>query len=297
MLAVVSGEALVMGGRTGAATTIDTNTAIELTGDIPASSSAPFTIAPSWAAKSALPLDRRDARAVVYGGQVYVSGGLSGSDIFLSSLDRYDPGTDTWTALAPMSTARCGHGACIAGDLMLVFGGQTTGFNADATVEGYDLTAGSWAGSYTSMSAARSHFGFATIEGRVHAFGGAGSGGSPIQTAERYDPKSNSWTALSNLPEALSGVLCLKEGGRWKLFGGENSGGAVSDRIYVYDRSEDSWTLAGKALPYPARDLCGFTAVHSWTHRGNAQKAEFCLIGGGHDGSGFRPDVFRFSTR
>ena len=45
-------------------------------------------------------------------GMAYVVGGFCGGTEHLSSVERYDAASDTWRPVAPMRTARAGHGAC-----------------------------------------------------------------------------------------------------------------------------------------------------------------------------------------
>ena len=54
---------------------------------------------------------RRGAGAAVIGGKLYVAGGFNGN-VVLDSVERYDPLTNRWEALAPMRVARDGLGLC-----------------------------------------------------------------------------------------------------------------------------------------------------------------------------------------
>jgi len=42
----------------------------------------------------------------VLDGKLYAVGGFNDDDQFLSSVERYDPVTNAWEAVAPMATAR-----------------------------------------------------------------------------------------------------------------------------------------------------------------------------------------------
>jgi N-acetylneuraminic acid mutarotase len=77
----------------------------------------------------------------------YLTGGWNGSAL-VDTVLRYDAGSDSWTELAPMQTARAGHEAAFMHGKLYVAGGETE------TVEAYDPNTDSW--SYVSdMSSSR----------------------------------------------------------------------------------------------------------------------------------------------
>ena len=78
-------------------------------------------------------------------GKLYAVGGFGGpEDEDLSLVERYDPATNTWEAVAPMSIARDGHGMAVFGGKLYAVGGEDkTGAVLDS-VEGYDPTANMW---------------------------------------------------------------------------------------------------------------------------------------------------------
>lgn len=56
---------------------------------------------------------------------------------------RYDPKTDTWTAVAPMSLSRDAVGVCLLGDRLYAVGGYD-GQSYLNTVEAYDPQTNEW---------------------------------------------------------------------------------------------------------------------------------------------------------
>jgi len=56
---------------------------------------------------------------------------------------RYDPKTDTWTLVAPISTPRDAVGVCLLGDRLYAVGGYD-GQQYLSEVEGYDPQANEW---------------------------------------------------------------------------------------------------------------------------------------------------------
>lgn len=57
--------------------------------------------------------------------------------------ERYDPKTDTWTMVAPMSVARDAVGVCLLGDQLLAVGGYD-GQQYLTLVEAYDPILNEW---------------------------------------------------------------------------------------------------------------------------------------------------------
>ena len=61
---------------------------------------------------------------------------------------RYDPQTDVWTAVAPMSISRDAVGVCLLGDRLYAVGGYDGQVYLN-TVEAYDPQTNEWAQVYT----------------------------------------------------------------------------------------------------------------------------------------------------
>jgi hypothetical protein len=170
----------------------------------------------------------------------------------------------------------------------------------------FDLQAESWVtGSFPAMSTARSHFGMGVDPdtGMVLVFGGegTGAGGPPLASVECYDPIAGAWSAKANLPRAVKGALCLREGYHLVLIGGEafhpTLGTVMTERIRIYEHLSDTWTESKASLPARCRDLYGCTSAVSWTHRGTSQSDTFCLFGGGFDGVNRCTGFYRFYRR
>lgn len=60
-----------------------------------------------------------------------------------SSVERYDPKTDTWTMVAPMSLARDAIGVCLLGDQLVAVGGYD-GQHTSTICEAYDPIQNEW---------------------------------------------------------------------------------------------------------------------------------------------------------
>ena len=99
------------------------------------------------------------------------------------------------------------------------------------------------------------------------------------------------------MPVALKGPLCLLENGSLKLLSGELLNGRMTDLVFEHDAVTGAWRVAEWRLAVGARGRYGCTGIHAWSNRGAVQRDEFCLLGGGDDGTGVRDGFFRVYTR
>jgi len=123
--------------------------------------------------------------------------------------------------------------------------------------------AGAFAGwtSVSNLPAARSHFGAASVGGKVYAVGGYGSGG-PQSSVYVYDPAQPAlgWLSISNLPAAREDLAVASAGGKIYALGGYGSGGSQST-VYVYDPAQPAlgW-LSVSNLPAARQELAAASA-------------------------------------
>jgi kelch-like protein 17 (actinfilin)/kelch-like protein 20 len=80
--------------------------------------------------------------AAAVDGKLYVMGGFDGQNR-LSSVERYDPATNAWEAVAPMSTARSCSAAAVFDGKLYVMGGHD-GKNWLSSIEQYDPAKNEW---------------------------------------------------------------------------------------------------------------------------------------------------------
>jgi hypothetical protein len=147
-------------------------------------------------------------------GQLYVFGG-SGPSAILSTVEAYNPATNTWTTKASMPTARAALAAAPGADGQLyVFGGtRFIGIIPSvSTVEAYNPATDSWT-TQASMPGALSGLAAAPgADGQLYVFGGASAiGGSPLSTVQAY------------LPAGLSGTGRFSGSDRVGLFHGDGT--------------------------------------------------------------------------
>ena len=210
--------------------------------------------------------------AAVLDGKIYAIGGFVGQD-HKGSIDRvfeYDPASDAWRALAPLSTPRGSVSAAVLDGKIYVIGGRVTTADGDwhsngvvATHEVYDPATGKWTEA-APLPKARDHMVVAAVDRKIHAIGGRFAGNDDmIDWHDVYDPATKSWTLAPPLPTARGGVSGTVYKGMILVVGGEDE-----KRTYLeneaYDMKADRWL---KLAPMPAgRHGHGVAAVGEFAY-------------------------------
>ncbi len=241
-----------------------------------------------WAAlqTAGAPAGRDFHTAVWTGSQMIVWGGTRRSTFastFYADGGRYDPATDSWTALpttsAPARRAR--HTAVWTGSQMIVWGGvnDTTNY-ADGGCYKPSVNAWTAVPSTGAPSARGSHS--AVWTGTEMIVWGGYNGGS-FNNGGRYNPAGNCWTAVpsAGAPAARSLHTAVWTGSEMILFGGDGGSlGCLAD-TWSYAPyapavriSPSGSTSAVVAWPvwYPTLRLCQTTdlGATTWTTVTNA---------------------------
>ena len=124
---------------------------------------------------------------------------------FLNLNEAFDPldPIATWTAKAPMPTARAGFAISAASDAtsekIYVIGGEVVGSHdctTVQTVEAYDPATDNWTTNLAEPPAKRWRAAAGTLRGIIYLVGGVSSAGGVcgevVGTVEAYDPVANS---------------------------------------------------------------------------------------------------------
>src|SRR6476619_4159661 len=105
-------------------------------------------------------------------GKFYVAGGRTGNtedSVNLTSLEAYDPATNTWEQRAPMPTGRSEIAVAAFNGELFVFGGELPGVYAN--VEAYNPVTNTWR-QEASMSVARHGIWASVIGNKIYMPGG-----------------------------------------------------------------------------------------------------------------------------
>lgn len=193
----------------------------------------------TWTGRAPLPTPRYDLSVAVVNGILYAIGGSlfdpSCSCVRqVGTVEAYDPATDTWTARAPMPTARSSFGAATLNGVIYAVGGADwrealgLGLSWISATEAYDPATDSWT-TRAPIPTPRFWLGAAVLDGALYVAGGAVPNGSTVMSTdafEAYDPVTDAWTPKQRLPSPIEmmGVAALN--GLFYRVGGNGIPGA-----------------------------------------------------------------------
>jgi hypothetical protein len=190
--------------------------------------------------------------AAVYDGKIYVFGGLTATTK-LATVERYDPGTDSWDTRSAMPTARYGSSAVTRDGKIYVLGGVNASNQIVKTVEVYDPVNNTWS-TAADMPTARCRL--AAVlgpDGKIYAIGGSTTSTLDLagysSVVEVYDPGANTWTIAAALSTPRVGLAAATSAGKIYVFGGYGKPPGYAARFLVstevYDPAVNSWSTAG----------------------------------------------------
>ena len=195
------------------------------------------TVTDTWTRRADMPTPRNALSTAVVDGKVYAIGGwgydrpeggwesidptMTGQDF--STVEVYDPETDTWATRADMPTPRSHMTVSALGGKIYAIGGgarivaQRSG-EQRPLLEVYDTGTNRWARA-ADLPTARSALSSSVVDGRIYVMGGASSSGPTSSTEELlrtmrilsvvevYDPASGRWTKAADLADRTGLVL------------------------------------------------------------------------------------------
>jgi N-acetylneuraminic acid mutarotase len=197
----------------------------------------------SWKALAPMPTPRGAALAVTIDNKIYVIGGegmhpgdqprplwfVGAAHRSLSTVEEYDPATNTWTSRMPMSTPRNHVAGGVVNGKIYVIGGRVgsvfvgSSDNLDL-VEVYDPATDKWGASLNRMPDARSGTGWGVYNGKIYVVGGEFSDNrmrGAFRALEAYDPATDRWDILQQLrfPRHSAGTAFI--GNKLHVVGGD----------------------------------------------------------------------------
>jgi sulfatase modifying factor 1 len=192
-----------------------------------------------WEEKAPVSVARfADDGVEVLDGKIYFVVGSGPSAV----AERYDPATNQWETLNPMSVARPGVAAAVLNGKIYAIGGEGL-----SSVEIYDPQTGQWSAGPVLPSEVK-HGAAITVGGKILLAGGKNSANQDLDQVLELDPATNQWSQKPPMPTARYGLkLVLVEGKIWAIGG---YGGAYLVTIEIYNPEGDSWT-AGPSLNTP----------------------------------------------
>ncbi|MFC1605214.1 kelch repeat-containing protein [Planctomycetota bacterium] len=199
----------------------------------------------AWKQIDDIPTPRTCATSAVVNGKIYIIGGWTSEpdSIGISTVEEYNPATDTWTKKADMPTARDSSpsSAVVDGKIYVIGGGDPINWHLP-TLEEYDLATDTWT-QRTDMPTSRWGLATCAVDGKIYAIGGGGDRGNwaGLKVVEQYDPLTDTWTRKASMPTGLWGLCANVVNGKIYAFGGRPERQAGSD-TFEYDPTIDTWT-------------------------------------------------------
>jgi len=236
----------------------------------------------TWTPKASYPAAVGLPAAVTDGTNVFIMGGVTSSgftSVPQKTLYRYNVAADTYTPLAPFTTATWNHAAVYLNGKIYKFAGTGPATASTNALEIYDVATNVWsAGATYPLSVS---FVSAFAQGNfIYAAGGLASAGS-VTTAKtyRYDPATNVWddAAMADLPGPRWGGAGAFVGSHGVVAGG-HVGPSLSSSAVTWDLASNTWSTAG--------DMLGARRRMS----GAVLSGNFHVIGGASSGSSFTND-------
>jgi N-acetylneuraminic acid mutarotase len=183
----------------------------------------------TWSTRAQMPVFSSCGGSAVIQSKLYVFSGCTrsgtGAQIPAGFLDRYDPATNTWTALhtAPVSHFQPVVGA-VAGKLYVV-GGTDAANTVTGRVDMYDPATNTWS-TRASMPTPRVGAAGNAVPGKLEVIGGR-SGTTYYGTVEAYNPVSNTWSTQSSMPTTRAALGVGGLNGFLYAIGGRNGAGVL----------------------------------------------------------------------
>lgn len=214
----------------------------------------------TWTTKASMPTPRMSLASAVVNGIIYVFGGdnvvvtQSNQNSFkpVTTVEAYDPATNTWTAKASMPVARERFAAVEANGIIYVMGGlipDGSGFVTTATsMYAYTPSTNTWSAAKATMPSAQSYISASAVNNVIYVLGGQSS-----NINQAYDIVTNTWSTKAAMP-VVNG---------WNVsFAANSSVYATSGSFMdVYSPVSNTWTSKSVQNGYSSRSYSSLSIV------------------------------------
>jgi len=203
----------------------------------------------AWSTLTPLGTARQEVAVAELDGKIYVIGGINSTPAFLSSVEIYDPDTDSFSAGPALPFLLHHTTANAVGGKLYVIGGWSDFFATprDIVLE-LDPQVGNWV-ARASMPTARGSPAAAVLDGKIYVAGGWPT--SRSKDFAVYDPAADSWQTLSDLPSGRNHLAVAAADGRIFAVGGRtdlNAGVGNVATVDAFDPVAGTWSSVA-ALP------------------------------------------------
>jgi len=215
-----------------------------------------------WTVKAPIPTPREGLAVGVVNGILYAVGGQilhpgvgpgdGGHWEFLSTVEAYDPSTNSWSTKAPMPTPRSRLSVGVVDGILYSVGGtgsETVGPSLTLdTMDAYDPVRNTWT-ARAPMPTRRYGHAVGVARGILYVVGGSTETG----LMEAYDPITNRWTVKAPMPTprvwpgvgVVNGILYVVGG---LCCGCCEPADKILGTVEAYDPTTNTWTAKAPML-------------------------------------------------
>eukprot|EP00296_Roombia_truncata_P000010 JP435665.1.p1 GENE.JP435665.1~~JP435665.1.p1 ORF type:complete len:737 (+),score=221.44 JP435665.1:53-2263(+) len=227
--------------------------------------------------------------------KLYAIGGWDGA-VNLQTVEVYDPTTNAWENIAPMTCKRRGLAAAALNGLIYVVGGWDGEHYLDS-VEVYDPRVGKWQ-IECKMTYARCYGAATAMDGKLYVVGGY-YGNRNLDTVECYDPRTQTWTPCARMATPRRGVGLVVSEESVQVWDGQQTVDKVERYLYAvggwngthnldtverYDPEANEWTVVER-----------MSSARSSVSTANLGGKLYAI--GGWDGSRYLNTVERYQSK
>ncbi len=181
-------------------------------------------------------------------GKVLIAGGFVGNGNALSSVELFDPTSNTFTSGENLSTPRASHTATrLPNGKILIAGGYNGDYLNSAEV--FDPTTNKFTRTGRMVTGRSGHVATLLNNGKILLAGGVGTGWTFLGNAELYDPKTNTFTTTGEMMTARESHTATLLNDGTVLIAGGHKGRRSEITIYtsaeIYNPVSGTFTAAG----------------------------------------------------
>ena len=191
----------------------------------------------TWSTISDMPTDRAAMPTCVVNEKIYVIGGgnlRNGQFSWLSTVEEYDPETDTWSTKADMPRPTTLFPACeVDGKIYAIGGNNNLTYHKNIVV--YDPSIDTWE-LKAEIPTPRNGLSACYMNGKIYTIGGWRTGYGCMKVVEVYDIGSDTWSKKTGLPFTIGYHTSFAVNGKILIISGEASdAGPLYSSVYEYD--------------------------------------------------------------
>ena len=189
----------------------------------------------TWTKKADMPTPRWGSSTSAVNGKIYAIGGYkldNGNLVGLSTVEEYNPTTDTWTKKTDMPTPRATGSASVVNGKIYVVGGYD-GKKDLSTVEVYNPATDTWTRKADMPTARWCCFSAGAVNGKGYFIGGGDD--EVVSTMEAYNPATDIWTREADMPTPRANLSTVAVNGVIYAIGGHDDFDQQLSMVEAYD--------------------------------------------------------------